>query len=201
MSRLGERPYDVAMSPELRVAVRERRINPDGQLRPTKIEMRGDTEILTYPWDQMKLGDFFYVPLRGRKAEPLSVRLRQAAARRDWELTIVQWKNGTEPVLRVCLTLLDVSAIKRKAQAHHDARGIRFGDGKWSATRKARYRRAKGTPELRVVSSTVVEKVEEAAPVVSEPEQLDLGEDLSLSPTYDRDAVVRQRLQSLGISP
>jgi hypothetical protein len=90
----------------LRAAVRERRKNPDGrQLHPT-VTMRGNTEVLSYPWAELKLGDFFFVPLRGQKPGPMSVRLRQVAARRDWELTIVQWKEGTEHGLRVCLTLL-----------------------------------------------------------------------------------------------
>lgn len=197
----SERLYDIALSDELRIAVRERRKNPDGQQLYPKITMRGNTEVLSYPWAEMSLGDFFFVPLRGQKPGPMSVRLRQVAARKDWELTIVQWKDGTETVLRVCLTLFDVSEVKAKAQAHHGARGIRYSDGKWGATRKARYRRAKGTPKLCVVSSPVSRVEREAPPIVTEPEQQAVGVDASLSPEYDREKVVRERLAALGIKP
>jgi hypothetical protein len=191
------RPYDIAMSDELRAAVMERRRNPDGRLLPTRVERRGNTEIMAYPWADMKLGDFFFVPLRGQKPGPLSVRLRQAAARRDWELTIIQRNNGTEPSLRVCLTLLDVSDIKGKAQQYHDAKRITYSDGKWSGTRKARYRRSQGTPKLKVI--TMVEE-----PVITQPQQVEpepVEVDATLSSDYDRGRVIRERLAALGIKP
>ena len=195
---VNDRPYDVAMSDELRAAVRERRKHPDGLMHPVKVEMRGNTEIQAYPWDKMKLGDFFIVPLRGQKPGPLSVRFRQAAARRDWEITIVQVVYGTEPSLRVCLTLLDVSELKKKAQQHHGARGIRYSDGRWTETRKARYRRTKGQPKLKVIAAPVVEEPV-VVPIVTEPEELPVEQDATLSPDYDRAQVLRERLAALGI--
>jgi hypothetical protein len=162
--------------------------------------MRGNTEVLSYPWAELSLGDFFFVPLRGQKPGPMSVRLRQVAARRDWELTIVQWKEGTEHGLRVCLTLFDVSEVKAKAQHHHGARNIRYCDGKWSGTRKARYRRTKGQPKLRVVAAPV-EAEPASEPVITEPERQPVEIDATLSPEYDRGAVIRERLAALGIKP
>lgn len=202
--KANERPYDIAMSDEARVAVRARRAFPSGRCLFPRVTMRGDTEVLHYPWDEMALGDFFFVPLRGQKPGAMSIRLRQAAARRDWELTIVQWKEGSEHGLRVSLTLFDVSEYKAKAQHHHGAKNIRYSDGKWSETRKARYRRHKGSPKLRVVKAPREKPHQErdSGPthqIVTGPEQKPVEIDASLSPNYDRAAVIKERLAALGI--
>lgn len=215
MTRKYERPYDVALPAELRQIVRSRRQYPDGQRLEPTITFRGKTEIYAYPWARMGLGDWFFVPLRGTRKENLAVRFRQVAARKDWELTIVSCREGTEDGLRVSLTLHDVSLVKKKAQVHHGVDRITYSDGKWTGTRKARYKPnpKKSKPAVVNLPFLVADQTPIAAKVnirrtprtptlhiVPEPEQLPVETDVSLSPGYDRDKVIRERLAKLGIS-
>lgn len=189
-----KRPYDVAMSPVLRDAVTARRAHPDGELLNLRFTQRGTTRCYSYPWDTMKLGDFFLVPMKGQKYEALSVRFRQAAARRDWELTIVRVERDGEPHLRVCLTLVGVRALKEKAQHYHGVEGIRFSDGKWSETRKRRYEPV-GAPKRRggpKVPLHLVDASGGTSPAHDGPV------DATLSPDYDRAAILKQRLKAAG---
>lgn len=198
-----DRPYDCAIPEELRAAVKSRRQSPEGRQLKIKIVRRGNTEVFSYPWGEMQLGDFFFVPIRDNDPQKLKIRFRQVAARRDWELTCIKWLVGKKPMLRVCLSLLDVSETKRKAQQHHDVRHLRYSDGQWSNTRKARYLRTKGTPKLKLISEKVVmvdpklvrEAVIDHFAPVTEPASIDA----TLLPNYDRDQIVRDRLIALGI--
>lgn len=203
------RVYDVAMAPALLAAVRARRDTPDGQERRVTWARRGGKQVASYPWAEMRLGDFFFVPLLGRIKSSLDVRLRQAAVRRDWELTIVDWEIGEDktPGIRVTLSCTGVKALKKKAQHHHGVKGIRYSDGKWSATRAARFQKRKDD-EGRLVPAVRLEPApsppgfdaqDEGAPLPVDAAIASAVEtDVSAQPGYDRAAILRERLARLG---
>lgn len=198
------RPYDVAMAPDLRAAVKERRKNPDGKLLPVKVTGGPDNERFEYPWAEMRLGDFFFVPLRGRAPDKVAVRFRQVAARRDWELSISTHDRDKEPCLRVVLSLLDVAAIKKRAQTL-GTEGIRISDGRWQRTRMLRYHEQKAAP-AKVQKSKLPKNVIPLHPkLVHASDQgspaPELGVDATLSPDYNRDAIMADRIAKLQGSP
>lgn len=186
------RPYDIAMSNTLRDAVTQRRLHPDGELLRVGAIQRGSTRCYSYPWDWMKLGDFFFVPLRGQKYSAFNVRFRQVAARRDWELTVIQVERDGEIQVRVCLTYIGVRALKEKAQHHHGVDGIRYGDGQWLATR--RRRRESPSRPTRAARPTKTPPRLVEAPRDTSPGR-DVG--LTLLPDYDRDAIMAARIKAL----
>lgn len=182
------RPYDDQMPEIVRNAAVARRKLPDGVCHPVRLTTRGlkQEEHYEYPWDRMKLGDYFLVPLRGRKTEALAVRFRQMAARKDWELSIVRVEHLGEPHLRVCLTVLDVSQYRGQKS-----------DGRWLDQRKQRYQQNKNKPKcppkLTIVPKHPLEEIR--------PEKVEaVAMDATLSSEYDREKIVRERLAALGIS-
>lgn len=200
------RPYDRFMSDVVRQSAMLRREAPDGVRHSLRVSTRGPSkeEHYEYPWAKMKLGDYFVVPLRGRRSDALAVRFRQAAAQRDWELAIARVDVDGEPHLRVCLTVVDVSKYKRPAQ-------IPQSDGKWLAQRKLRYQRKKAAApssssgrtsdfESGNGGSNPPEGTTIGDNIVTFPEQQSVVEDESLSPNYDRGEVIKRRLAALGIS-
>lgn len=198
------RSYDIAMSDILRMAVVARRLNPDGELLEVGVKQVGTKRMHSYPWERMKLGDFFFVPLNGNKYGALQVRFRQAAARRDWELAIVTVPHNGADHLRVCLTLTGVRALKEKAQQYHGI-PMSSSDGQWSKARKCRHQAGKVARRGRSKSTGARGG---ARPTEAPPGPPDTpgdappvhGEvDATLSPTYDREAVMRERLKQLGV--
>lgn len=113
------RPYDAAIPSVFLEAARRRRESPDGDPWPVKyrITPHGD-KIAIYPWDKMKAGDFFLVPLEGRSATVMRTRFKHVALRRDFEVTVVKWNLGTArhyiPGLRVTLSFTGkISELRR----------------------------------------------------------------------------------------
>lgn len=194
-----ERLYDVALDDDLREKVRSRRAAPDGRQLETSAAIQGGRRVTVYPWAAMRLGDFFFVPLLDRKPGHLGVRLRQAAARRDWELTITPWDlpNG-EKGIRVALTLTGVNAVKKRAITDYGVKGLSFCDGRWSETRKRRYHAAKGrtrpvrSPDRRMLVDEDRPLAVDAA--IRQSQQVDA----TAQPGYDRAAILRERLSQLG---
>lgn len=193
------RLYDAAMDKRLLAATRARRECPDGRELRVETAVRGKTRVSLYPWDKMQLGDFFIVPTMGRPRTHFDVRFRQAANRRDWELTITPWGIGSNktPGLRVALTCIGITELKRKAQHHHGIKGIRYSDGRWPAARAARFQRQQRLrdnppPKLpdRVVLKDDPPLAVDAAIAVAET-------DPTADPGYNRAAILRERLAKL----
>jgi len=198
------RPYDLAMAPGFLEQVRQRRLNPTGEL--LDVRHTGPTgQRLLYPWDQMKLGDFFFVPILGRRVAALQVRFRQVAARRDWELTVIRVNRNGQPHLRVCLTCVEVGALKKKAKHYHGVTGLPVSDGRWAAARALRWRRVVASSQPRLVPATPLPAPPPAAHDDPSPAHDDVIRDgvirdATLSPDYDRAAVMRERLRALGVA-
>lgn len=194
----NRRPYDVAMDDSFRFLTHKRRENPDGVERQVTRARRSGVTINKYPWDEMLLGDYFYVHLGNNRREAFDVRIRQVALRRNWEITTKAWEMADgSPGVRVALTCLDVDKLKMKAKVHH-GKEIKVTDGKWSETRKARYRakRALPTPRPGKLIKKPAAPQETALPVdvaiaTAPPDPTGL-------PGYDRAAVMRERLAKLA---
>lgn len=205
------RPYDVAMSDDYRAAVQKRRDNPTGvELEVKRVRRRGQL-ISIYPFKNMLLGDFFYVPVPEHLTrDSFVIRFRQAAARHNMELTIVDWKIGKDKQrgLRVAYTCGDIAALKKKAQ--QKVRGIRISDGKWLEARRTRdkqrraeAKRTKAPPYARHLGPRqkpipVAQAPEDDAPLAFELAIAEKTEtDATEGPGYDRAAVLAARLAAL----
>jgi len=131
--------YDIVMSPEFLAAVRERRNHPDGQMHDVKYVLRGNVRVLSYPWHKMELGGFFLAPIGERSEKAMRVTFAHTAARLDIEVSVSKYTDELlGPVLRVTLVLFGLRALKIKAEQHHNVEGLKYSDGRWLSTRKAR---------------------------------------------------------------
>lgn len=134
------RPYDVAIPSSVLKLVRERRKHPTGERRPVRLSPTGN---LSYPYDKLKLGDFFITPIGGRSVKSMLIQFYQAAARRDWEIVVAPVFDRGKPAIRVTLTIAGVAAFKHAAELRGDTTIRNWSDGKWTdRVRKSRKRRA-----------------------------------------------------------
>lgn len=108
------RPYD----PFLGTAAREKavrcRISPDGLEVP--VPRPSATGTIRYPWDALALGDYFLAPIGSRSPRAMIAGFRQAAARRDYEISVTRIDDPRAGgVFRVCLSAIGVRAAIQRA--------------------------------------------------------------------------------------
>lgn len=107
------RIYDRHMPVKVRDIVRERRKSPDGVERKIRAKDTPHGRMYNYPWDQMKLGDFFIAPCTEKNITYRINGFHAAARRRDWEITC---KRITDNKVRVALTYIGVSTVSQQLQ-------------------------------------------------------------------------------------
>lgn len=95
---------------------------------------RAGVRVQAYPWDKLLLGDFFVTPILGSK-NALITTFRQAAARRDIEVTIRPWVDSEgRQCIRVCKIQENIRAVKRKASKIIGTE-LPVSDGQWKERR------------------------------------------------------------------
>jgi hypothetical protein len=113
---LSHRPYDRFLHPRQREHAVRLRVHPDGVCRPvSKIGLYNQRR---YPWSSLLLGDYFIAPLGFCSEKAMATGIRQAAARRDYEVSIARViDDDGRDCLRVTLSAIGVLAAMRKAHA------------------------------------------------------------------------------------
>lgn len=157
-----KRAYDAGIPHAILVEARERRVNPTGVEHPVETRLRGDKEIQKFPWKKLELGDFFFARILGNE-KSLRIQFHQAAARHDFELTVVKMEIDGNFYLRVTVSLLDVLQYKKRARGK-GARNIGFSDGRWRRRREAEYKRRKAEGADTSVSARGTEGRTQAGP-------------------------------------
>lgn len=170
---MKSRPYDIAMSDELREQVRARRVDPDGEPRPVQRMKRGNQIVQKYPWDKLLIGDFFTAPLNGCRFDTAANKMYQMARVRDIEIAVRRWEVDGEPGIRVTCVLNEIRALKFKARDHHNA-NVQIHDRKAYLKRRAKeqqasYRRRRDKPPATPVPVTET-KPAKFKPVILDPD-------------------------------
>lgn len=109
------KPWDCAIPEATLALVKDRRLAPDGNEWQVGTVLRDGVEVLSYPWKDMKVGDYFIAPIRGSKGAMLTT-FRQTAARYNWEISISNWEVDGHPYLRVTKVLEGIAGIKKMAR-------------------------------------------------------------------------------------
>lgn len=166
------RPYDIAMSPDLREQVRARRLDPDGEPRLVQKMKRGNQIVQKYPWDKLLLGDFFVARLNGCRYDTAANKMYQMARVRDIEIAVRRWEVDGEPGIRVTFVLGGIRELKLKARNHHNAK-VPIHDRTAYLKRRAKeqqasYRRRREKPPAVPVAEIV--KPPKAKPVILDPD-------------------------------
>lgn len=108
------RPWDAALDRALVPVVRMRRVRPDGRRLPVPTRMRSGEPIRIYPFKDMKDGDYFIVPMRGKSLGAFQVLMRQKSAQLDLELQVTKVYDEDELWVRVTRIMKGVNWYKMK---------------------------------------------------------------------------------------
>ena len=115
-SNNAHRPYDRFMGSRALKKAHKLRINPDGACHSVKWKTISTGIIPIYPWKKMLLGDYFLVPIRDKSTSSMKVAMLQAAARYDYELSVVRaFDSKKVPCLRVTLSAIGVRIARWRA--------------------------------------------------------------------------------------